>query len=89
MKIRITNPMPRVPPVTRAVNPLSDHLLSLLLSSASAMLIFANYVFPYEVLVLECGGFIAATSPKNFFCLEKFYFILFFNKANVIEFLFW
>ena len=41
--LEVTNPMPRVPPVTKAVVPLRDHLFPLLLISASPMFIFANF----------------------------------------------
>lgn len=44
--------MPRLPPVTKAVIPLRDHLFSLLLLiSASAILVFANYQAPEKNLI--------------------------------------
>lgn len=48
--------MPRVPPVTKAVIPLSDHLFSLLLISASAMFISVNSQVSETEVTEICTG---------------------------------
>lgn len=51
-----TYPMPRVPPVTKAVIPLRDHLLFLLMSSCSPMLVFKFCWKPLQVFVTSFWG---------------------------------
>jgi len=41
-----TNPIPRVPPVTRAVMPWSDHLLSFMLLNFASPIFVSNQWFP-------------------------------------------
>ena len=48
----VTYPMPRVPPVTSAVSPLRDHLLSLQLCSASAINCLCMFKFGCMYMVL-------------------------------------